>query len=201
MTVLAIVGKADKRILAYPLMKTCGLMGNACVVTDDAAYCRLYSGPEDSGSINDVQIRIVRNLDDAHAAAIEEEQAKNGTDYLLYLTERFVPAAAEKVLALCSPSRTFVGEELEGVLERDEEGRIAFATLTIRPKAKGYWKIPLMQLVWRAEYLQYICETEELRILTPLRDKPVNRLLCTVFCRPLSLQESSMLKIMERKLV
>ena len=50
MTVLAIVGKADKRILAYPLMKTCGLMGKTCVVTDDAAYRRLYPGTEDTGT-------------------------------------------------------------------------------------------------------------------------------------------------------
>lgn len=198
MVILAIVGKTDKRILAYPLMKTCGLMGNTCVITDDGAYRRLYHGMEDTGFINDVEINIVKGINNGTAEILETQKANEDFDYLIYLTEAFVPPGAGKVVGLCSPSRTFCGEDLEGVLE--DADNIVLATLTVYPKPKGYWKVPLVQMVWKPDYVQYVCETEENRHLSPLKDKVVNQFLCDAFSRVLNLQHGSMKKIMERKL-
>lgn len=200
MVILAITGKTDKRILAYPLMKACGLMGKTCAIAEDAAYRRLYSGTGDTGYINDVEVNIVTGLTPELAERMEQEKQREDFDYLIYLTESFVPPDAAKVAALCSTSRTFCGDELEGVLE-DAQGRIVLASLTVSPKPKNYWKVPLMQIPWKPEYIQYICETEENRRLTPLKDKTVSQFLCGAFSKALSLQPGNMKKIMDRKLV
>lgn len=199
MTVLAIVGKADKRILAYPLMKTCGLMGKTCVVTDDAAYRRLYPGTEDTGTVCDVEVTVKCPLDCGVAEAFVRRKEAESFDYLLCLTEAFVPPDAKAVIALCSQRRTFCGRELEGMIA-DEGERFFPATLTVEPKPKNYWKASLVQLVWKADYIRYICETEERRQLMPLGDRAVNRLLCDAFHRALHLERGSMRKIMDRKL-
>lgn len=201
MTIISFVGKADKRILAYPMMKTCGLMGNTCVVTDDVTYRRLYPGTENTGCINDVEINIEKGLDACIAKQLEQEKAENGCDYLIYLTDTFIPQTAARVVALCSRSRTFCGEEIEGVLERDEDDRIAPATLTLSAKPKSYWKIPVTQIVWKPEYMHYVCETEERRMLTPFKDRLINGFLCSVFAESLNLSQKDMRKIMDRKII
>lgn len=201
MTVLAFVGKADKRILAYPLMKTCGLMGRACVVTDDVAYRRLYSGTRDIGYVNDVEIIIAKDLDAGVAERIERQKMQEGVDYLIYLADTFIPSTAVKVVALCSQSRTFCGEEIEGILERDEDGRLVLATLALNAKPKNYWKVPITQIVWRPEFVHYVCETEEKRILAPLKDKQILSFLCNAFAKALNLTTGDMKKIMGRRIV
>lgn len=201
MTILAIVGKADKRVIAYPLMKTCGLMGKTCVVTDDVTYRRLYSGTENTGYINDVEVNIEKDLGKDIAERIELKKYEDGFDYLIYLADTFIPPNATKVIALCSQSRTFCGEEIEGILEDDEDGRIALATITLYAKAKNYWKVPITQIVWKPEYVQYVCETEERRILLPLKDKLINGFLCGTYAKTLNLTTGNMKKIMDRKIV
>lgn len=201
MTVIAIVGKADKRILAYPLMKTCGLMGKTCVVTDDVTYRRLYSGTEDTGVINDVEVKIEKDLTTQLAEEIEKQKTEEEVDYIIYLTDTFIPPSAQKVVALCSQSRTFLGEEIEGLLEQDEEGRIVLSTIALYSKSKNYWKVPVTQLIWRPEYIQYVCETEERRVLIPLKDKTINAFLCDAFAKTLNLTAGNMKKIMDRKIV
>ena len=200
MTILAIVGKADKRVAAYPLMKTLSLMGKTCVITDDVTYRRLYSGTEDNGIINDVEIFIRKDLSRALAERMEMEKEANGCDYLLYLTDTFIPDHAEKVVALCSQSRTFCGEDIEGLREEDEEGRIVFATMALYAKPKNYWGVPLTQILWKPDYVEYVCDTEERRILMPLKDKIMDEFICTIFADILKLTPQNMKKIMNRKL-
>lgn len=200
MTILAVVGKTDKRVLAYPLMKTCGLMGKTCVITDDVAYRRLYSGTEDTGTINDVKICIRKDLSEALAERTEMEEEADGCDYLLYLTENFIPNHAQRVIALCSQNRTFCGDNIEGLKEDDEEGRLVFATITLYAKSKNYWGIPLTQIIWKPDYLEYTCETEERRMLMPVKDKVIDSFLCEAFADTLKLKPANMKKIMNRKM-
>lgn len=200
MTILAIVGKADKRVLAYPLMKALSLMGNTCVVTDDVAYRRLYSGTADSGAIDDVEINIRKNLSEDEAEEMKKDKEEEGFDFMLFLTDTFVPDYAEKVVALCSQSRTFLGEEIDGLAENNEDGRFVFATMALYTKSKKFWKIPLTQIIWNADYVEYACETEEKRQLMPLKDKTVNGFLCNAFAQTLNLNPVNMKKILNRKL-
>lgn len=197
---LAIVGKADKRVLAYPLMKTLALMGKTIVATDDAAYRRLYPGMENKGMINDVEIHIVKNFSDDSSEEFLSGMKDDNYDYVLYLTEGYVPPDAKKTIALCSPSHTFLGAYLEGLVECSDYSDCVFASLTVIEKPKGYWKAPVTQILWKPEFIQYICETEERRCLMPLKDKTVVPFLCRVFAESLHIDPAKMLKVMKRKL-
>ena len=200
MTILAIVGKADKRVLAYPLIKALSLMGKTCVVTDDVAYRRLYSGTADSGIIDDVEINIQKSLSEDVAEEMEKDREETEFDYMLFLTDTFVPDHAGKVVALCSQSRTFLGEEIDGLAEENDDGRFVFATMALYTKTKRFWKVPLTQIVWKADYVEYACETEERRQLMPLKDKTVDGFLCDAFAQTLNLNPMNMKKILDRKL-
>lgn len=196
---LAIAGKADKRILAYPLVKTLALMGKTLVATDDAAYRRLYSGTGDKGMINDVEIRIVKDFSGDSMEGLLEEAEEGGFDYALYLTECHVPQDAVRTVALCSPAHTFLGSSLEELVEYQECDYV-FASLTVIEKPKGYWKQPVTQILWKPEYLQYVCEVEERRCLMPLKDKTVVPFLCRAFADSLHIDQAKMAKVMKRKL-
>lgn len=196
---LAIVGKADKRVLAYPLMKTLALMGKTIVATDDVACRRLYPGMENRGMINDVEVCIVKEFSGESLEAFLSVARDGDYDYALYLTEGYVPPDAKKTVALCSPVHTFLGSSLEGLMEYSECDYV-FASLTVIEKPKGYWKVPVTQILWRPEYVQYICETEERRCLMPLRDKVVGPFLCRTFAESLHIDQAKMSKVMKRKL-
>lgn len=194
---LAIVGKADKRLLAYPLMKTLALMGRSVVLTDDAAYRRLYPGMGNQGMINDVEVRIVKDFPDGLPDDFLSVAEEGGYDYALYLTEGYIPSDAKKVVALCSPSHTFLGSSLEGLVEDSD---YIFASLTVNEKPKGYWNAPVTQILWKPEFIQYVCETEERRCLAPLKDKAVSLFLCRAFADSLHMEPARMAKVMKRKL-
>lgn len=196
MVSLAIVGKADKRILAYPLMKTLALMGRTVVLSDDAAYRRLYSGMGDRGVIDDVEIRIVKEFPDGLPGDFVNVAEDGGYDYALYLTEGYIPPDAKRVVALCSPSHTFLGSSLEGLVEDSD---YIFASLTVIEKPKGYWNVPVTQILWKPEFIQYVCETEERRRLAPLKDKAVSLFLCRTFADSLHMDPAKMSKVMKRK--
>jgi hypothetical protein len=205
MVKLAIVGKADKRILAYPLMHVCSFAGQTCVVTDDAAFKRLYAGEKNTGTCGDVKIRFVAGLSDesedkqALLSAIEAEEQDASTDLLLYITESYLPPDTEKMIAICSANKTFLGYEMDEM--EDTFPYAVLADLTIFPKSKGFWGQPVKQILLKPEYMQYLAQVEEQRMLAPLKDKTVNVFLAKTFAQSLSVKEVQYLKIAARKQV
>ena len=67
-------------------------------------------------------------------------------------------------------------------------------------KSKNYWGIPLTQIIWKPDYLEYTCETEERRMLMPVKDKVIDSFLCEAFADTLKLKPANMKKIMNRKM-
>ena len=60
---ILITGKADKRIISYPLMHICNYAGKTCLITDDVNYKRLYGGYNMQGDIDNVHIEIIPPVD------------------------------------------------------------------------------------------------------------------------------------------
>lgn len=197
---IAITGKADKRILAYPFMRACSIAGRTSVITDDMAYKRLYAGTENQGVIEEIKINILPLLSEQSLAEIEEQEINRETEYLIYISDTYYPKDAGHVLMLCEYNSTFMGTSMEDIIEEQEN--ITFGTLTLTPR-KNKSVIPkgvqFHQIIWKPEYSIYLFQTEELRQLQPLKDKLVSAFLVNAFAGILDIKPATFYELLKRK--
>lgn len=197
---IAITGKADKRILAYPLIRACSIAGRTCVFTDDPAYKRLYAGTENHGEIEGIKLHILPLMTEENMREIEELAAGNETEYLIFISDTFYPKSAGHILMLCEYNNTFLGDRIEDII--DEQDNVTFGMLTLIPqksKALIPKDVQLHQVVWKAEYSFYLFQTEEMRKLMPLKDKAVSALLVNAFANILDIKPASFYDLLKRK--
>jgi hypothetical protein len=197
---IAITGKADKRILAYPFMRACSIAGRTCVITDDTAYKRLYAGTENQGEIEGIKIHILPLLSEQNLPEIEERLISKETEYLIYISDTYYPKDAGHILMLCEYNTTFMGNSLEDII--DEQENVTFGTLTLTPQ-KNKSVIPkgvqFHQIIWKPEYSIYLFQTEELRQLQPLKDKLISSFLVNAFSGILDIKPAIFNDLLKRK--
>lgn len=197
---LAITGKADKRVLAYPFMRACSMAGRTWVVTDDAAYKRLYSGKENYGEIEGVKINVLPTMSMEDILKIEELAIKDETEYLIFISDSYISKDMQYNLLLCEQNTTFLGNYIEDITEDYENA--AFGTLTLTPnknKRLDPKEVHMHQIVWKPDYSFYLFRVEQLRQLLPLKDKTVSILLGDAFAAALNLKPDEFQKLLKRK--
>lgn len=197
---IAITGKADKRLLAYPLMRACSIAGRTRVITDDPAYKRLYAGTENQGEIEGIKVHIIPLMTEENLTEMEEQALRNETEYLIFISDTYYPKNASHILMLCEYNSTFLGDHIEDII--DEQDNITFGTLTLIPqknKALIPKDVQLHQIIWRAEHSFYLFQTEEMRKLMPLKDKAVSALLVNAFAGILDIKPKSFYDLLKRK--
>lgn len=197
---LVITGKADKRIITYPLMRACSIAGRTWVVTDDAAYKRLYIGKENHGEIEGIKISILPTMDVQRIKEVEEQAIKNETEYLIYISDSYYSKDAGHILMLCEQNSTFLGTYIEDII--DDQDNITFGTLTLNLR-KNTAPVPkdvhMHQIIWRPEYSFYLFQVEEIRQLLPLKDKSVSALLVDAFADVLNIKPAAFNDLLKRK--
>ncbi|GHU92883.1 hypothetical protein FACS1894208_01020 [Clostridia bacterium] len=104
MTVLTVAGKADSRAIVYPALYMLKHFGRVSVATDDGAYRRLYHGYEDVGEVSGVSVFVHPRLD---AEALADEVTRFAPDYLVCVTNGYVPDYTTHLLVLTGYDRTF----------------------------------------------------------------------------------------------
>ena len=197
---LSITGKADKRIITYPLMRACSIAGRTYVITDDAAYKRLYSGKENHGEIEGIKITVLPTMSSEYIAKIEEQAVKDEIEYLIYISDSFHAMDAERILMLCENNRTFFGDSIEDII--DEYDNVSFATLSLtstKNKPVGLSNTQIHQIIWKPEYSLYLFKVEELRRLLPLKDKAVSALLISSFSDSLNIKPDSFHELLKER--
>ncbi|WFR59060.1 hypothetical protein QA584_08240 [Anaerocolumna sp. AGMB13025] len=198
---IAITGKADKRILAYPLMRACSISGHTSVVTDDAAYKRLYAGKENYGEIEDIKINVLFELTDETLKGIEEQAVIDETEYLIVISDSYYPKDADHILMLCEQNCTFLGNYIEDIID-NQNNNVTFGTLTLFPhKIKAFVpkEVHMHQITWKPEHSMYLFQVEEMRQLQPLKDKFITALLVNAFAAPLNIKPASLNSLLKRK--
>ncbi len=195
---ISITGKADKRILTYPLMRACSIAGRTCVVTNDPAYKRLYAGIENSGAIEGIRIVVLPDMTYENMLEIEEKAKKSDIEYFIIVSDAYYPDNVEHMLMVCEQNSSFLGDSIEELLEDHEN--ITFSTIslsktkTIIPKG-----IHMHQIVWKPEHALYLYQVEEVRQLLPLKDKPVSTCLVDAFTAALNLKPEAFHELLKRK--
>lgn len=96
MKTIAIVGKVDSRILAYPLARALSLQGPTCIIADDGVYRRLYHGDERQGSINNIDISVGNEVNESLLASLSDTGTKYA--YQVVVSNSFIPSEASGVI-------------------------------------------------------------------------------------------------------
>ena len=202
MKILSVVGKADKRLITYPLMHVLAFTGKTIVITDDVTYRHLYKGFANSGEIHDISIRIIPDLDSGKIAKITHElseAAETEYDFCLFITDIHRCENADATLCVCAKSKSFLGTKIEEFSEKEPK---AFKTfISIGSINKKEWKtLGVMPILWTPARVTYIYECEERKTLIPFHDKEILNVIGTAFLKELNITPKTLLQVSKRKL-
>lgn len=202
MKVLSVVGKADKRLLTYPLMHVLAFAGKTIVITDDVAYRHLYRGFTNEGVVNDILIRIIPDLDTDKITRIVNDLKENHEaefDFCLVITDIHRCENADATICVCARSKSFLGTKLEDFSEK--EPNVVKTFIGIDEINKKEWrKLGVMPLRWTSSRFIYVYECEEQKKLLPFDDKEVLNVIGTAFLKDLNINAKTFLHIAKRKL-
>lgn len=175
---ILITGKADKRIISYPLMNICNSAGKTCLVTDDVNYKRLYAGYERQGDIDNVHIEIIPPVtEDTNMDEIIKGKEDFGYDILIMVLDACIVKDIDHIYIVANQIQTFMGIEIEEVLDENKEST-AFAVSLVKRKVPEH-TIPF---IWNMDDFVYMCSVEESRKLLPPRNKKLTELLQNSIC-------------------
>lgn len=195
---ISITGKADKRILTYPLMRACSIAGRTCVVTNDPAYKRLYTGIENKGAIEGIKIIVLPDMTPENMLLIEEKAQKSDIEFFIIVSDANYLDGVDQMLMVCERNTTFLGDSMEELIEDHEN--ITFSTISLNKMktiiSKG---INIHQIIWKPEHALYLYQVEELRQLLPLKDKYVSACLVDAFTAALNLKPEAFYELLKRK--
>jgi len=106
MMVLTVAGKADSRVIVYPMLYVLKNYGRVMVASDDAAYRRLYHGYANAGEVSGIGVFVHPML---NVELLSEEVNKVAPDFLVCVTNGYVPDFTTHLLALTGFDRSFAG--------------------------------------------------------------------------------------------
>lgn len=174
--IISIVGKADTRAVAYPLIRAMSMLGKTAVITDDGAYSRLLEGRAYAGECSGVTIAVTlpikQNIEQL------EEALGQKVDNLFYISGSYVDENSTGVIICKGIDRGFQADEpweRKTVTEQSEvirklvQNGAQVKEITVafdRTKNKGEEGILLKEGM-----LKYIYECEERQELIPLEDR------------------------------
>lgn len=171
---ILLTGKADKRIIAYPMMYLANNAGKTLLVTDDPNYRRLYEGYDTEGDLDNIHIEIHPLFkDDADFSAIIRQAEENSYDVVLFILDAHrEDKIFDRTIIFAHQYMTFLGADIDEVIED---------TPNVTVIAAGLGKMPTPQKIkqfnWTVEDFTYMTMVEEQRKLFPPKDKKLIELM------------------------
>ena len=98
MKIIAIAGKVDSRVLAYPLARAISLTGLTAMISDDGAYRRLYHGDELKGTVSGIDVSVGIKMDENLRNSLNDEGM--AYDNIILVTGGYIPSDVDGVI-LC----------------------------------------------------------------------------------------------------
>lgn len=201
---IAIVGKGDKRMFAYPLMNVCKEAAKTCVITDDVSYKRLYSGYDNTEQISDrMEINIVDVMSDTpeqekikKLETLVSEKEREDFNLILFIFDGYIPEGCDKVLGILTQTKTFLGWSLDFFHDQNKE--VVFAMMSMY-RTEHSKEVKVHVLPWKYRHMLYLSRVEEFKILHGIKDKKLNELLANAFHEDLEMSKESFLKLATAK--
>ena len=158
---ILVTGKADKRVISYPLMHICNYSGKTCLITDDVNYKRLYGGYEKTGDIDNVHIEIIPPVSpDEDLSELFQEKEEYGYDILILVLDSYLADGMDRIYVIVS--------------------------LVKHPVSAG-----VIPFTWNTDDFVYLCTVEETRKLQPPKNKKIVELLQSTICTSVDIPVST----------
>lgn len=184
---ILITGKADKRIVSYPFLNLCNYAGKTCLVTDDVNYKRLYEGYEKTGEIDNISISIISPVD--RQDSLEDlflQKDEEGYDILVLVLDSYMNKDVDYTFLVANQLKTFLGAEIEEVIEELTNVTAIVTSLMKQPIPKG-----TISYNWAPEDLAYLYSVEENRKLFSPKNKKLVQCLKPGICNALGITEAT----------
>jgi len=164
------------------------------VATDDGAYRRLYHGYEDSGEVSDVGVYVHPMID---AKVLTEEVNKLAPDFIVCVTNGYVPEYTTHLLVLTGYDKSFEGgnSHSKADLERGVDVSLAESDLVTVPKSMNPENIrevlisntPIkrtksLSVCLKEGLLMHAAECEEYKALIPHKSRDFVGILAKILC-------------------
>lgn len=219
MRMLAIVGKVDSRIIAYPIARALSLHGQTALISDDGAYRRLFFGDDMIGEVSGVDVSVGLKMDDELEQSLKDSGIKY--DNVVIVSSGYIPNGVDGVI-VCSGVNDTMGAEIEDSKEvKDEKGTekkeenevdkglekkedkidipkgvasdFVYISFDRAPK-DGELAIQL-----KDQAIRYIYKCEERKELQVLEDKGINKIISKLCSSTLGIKEEEMISLLNRK--
>lgn len=205
MKIIAIAGKVDSRIIAYPLARALSLSGLTALIADDGAYRRLFFGDELKGTVSGVDISVGLKADDDLKNSLNDSGVPY--DYKIIVTSGYIPPEVTGVIICKGVDKSMLSDDTQddGEIENSTSKKddievpkgIPFSTVYVSfdtPPKDGASAINL-----RDTAMRYIYSCEERKELQMLDDKSLNKLIVKIATEVVGLNPDELLKLMLRK--
>lgn len=171
---ILLTGKADKRLIAYPMFYYADHTGKTRVITDDPNYRRLYEGYGTEGDIDNIHIEIKPLFsEDEDLSGYIQESEEAGYDTLIFILDAHREEKTfDKTIILAHQYMTFLGTEIEEVL--DDTPNVSVTALSL---AKTQTPQGIAEYNWTMDDFVYLAMTEETRKLTAPKNKKLTAFL------------------------
>lgn len=188
MAVISLVGKVDKRILAFPLIRALSIEGKTVVYTDDSNFKNLFTGNSNIGIVEDITIIYESNIKMADETKYISELAK----HIVFVYTDFIKEDSDIIFNCSNYDRSFHPDKTELEEEKPEnQFDLVFSSVPLR-------KVPSV-LVMKPIYYRYLLETEEKKEFLILKDKEINTFLANKVSSKVDMPKEQFLKLLSRK--
>lgn len=118
MRVITIVGKVDTRVIAYPIARALAMGGQTCILSEDAAYKRLYYGTGSDGNVNGIDIKVRQDIDIDQI--VDADRGYMAYDNLIVVSNNFISKNTDGLI-VCKGVNKSIQAKIEDEKEDDDE--------------------------------------------------------------------------------
>lgn len=171
---ILLTGKADKRIIAYPMMYLANNAGKTLLVTDDPNYRRLYEGYDTEGDLDNIHIQIHPLFaEDADLTDIIKRAEADSYDTVIFILDAHrEDKMFDRTIIFAHQYMTFLGADMDEVMEDTPNVTVIASSLGKMPTPQK-----IKQFNWTIEDFAYMAMVEEQRTLMPPKNKKIVELM------------------------
>lgn len=193
-------GRADKRLLSYPLIRACCFHGRTLVVTDDGNMKNLYREDGDIGTCGYADICVNTDLMIPDSIRIKDYE------YVVYVSADKRAIKHDCLMRFINNSTEFLSKdpyfEEKPLKENEyrflvklERGAWLFSDDSANKKDARIGTV----VKWTPERHQYVCACEEAGELLPLKDKALAEIVAKIFSPMVGQKKEQVVKMLGRQ--
>lgn len=189
---ILLYGVADKRFIAYPLLKVVKELGKVLVVSDDGCFRRFSDEGLLQFSLGAIDFIV---SSDYNSIADEVEKVKHQYNYILYVLGNEIPKGVKKLINIKGVNKYFHDLENERSFHVDNDG------IDIVDVVVSFNKLndkDVLLLTPSKSLIEYVYNCEDSKDFLPTKDTSYASMLQTFFEKELGFNKAQLNSILKK---